>query len=202
MNIMRKSSFGENNDLWLEKKLAKLRFNKISAQLKAVRPLEQIADLGSGYYGQALLEAVILFPSLVNAVGVDLSVDEKAGNPKIKLITADLNNALPLENDAFDAVVSTAVIEHLREPELIIKETHRILKPGGSFLLTTPSRLNKKIVEFLAFKLGWLDQTEIADHKNYFTAAELKSLLVRAGFKNIKIKFFQFGLNILAVCQK
>ena len=199
---MRQSSFGENSYLWPEKKLAELRLNKISGQLKAVKPLEQIADLGSGFYGHTLLEIIKLFPGIKNAVGVDLSVAEKAADPKIKLVAADLNKILPLKNETFGAVICTAVIEHLTDPELMAGEAFRILRPGGMLILTTPSRLNKKIVEFLAFRLGWFDQAEIADHKNYFMPAELESLLSRAGFKNIKIKFFQVSLNILAVCQK
>lgn len=50
---------------------------------------------------------------------------------------------LPFEKNAFDAVVSCEVIEHLQEPERMLAEVARVLKPGGIFVLTTPYRLTE-----------------------------------------------------------
>jgi len=199
---MRKISFGENGNLWLENILAKLRFNKIAGKLKNVKLLEQIIDLGAGFNGLTLIKTLKLFPGIKSAVGVDLSVAENAANSKIKLIAADLNRALPMPDNSFDAAISAAVIEHLSDSQFAINEIYRILKIDGSFLLTAPSPRAKKILEFLSLNLGWLDKTEIMDHKHYFTPVELKDMLSRAGFKNIEIKTFQFGCNILISCKK
>lgn len=199
---MRKISFGENGNLWLEKRLAEMRFNKIAGKLKAVKPLEEIVDLGAGFNGLMLTKILKLFPGIKNAVGVDLSVAGNSANPKIKLIAANLNDKLPFQDNAFNAVISTAVIEHVKDGRFTINEIYRVLKIGGSFLLTTPSRRAKKILEILSLNLGWLDKTEITDHENYFSPAELKNMLSRAGFKNIEIKTFQFGCNILISCKK
>ena len=201
-NGVRKISFGENGNLWLEKVLAKLRFNKIIGELKTIKPLEKIVDFGSGFNGELLIEIIKLFPDIKNALGVDLSVRENTVNPKIKLIAVDLNHALPISSGSFDVAVSTAVIEHLGDSSFTINEIYRVLKTGGSFLLTTPPPRAKKILEFLSLKLNWLDKTEIVDHENYFTPVELKNMLSGAGFKNIEIKTFQFGCNILASCKK
>ena len=200
---MRKVSFGENGNLWLEKRLAEVRFKKIAGKLKNVKPLDEIIDRGPGFKGLMLAKILKLFPGIIkNAAGVDLSVAGNAANPKIKLIAADLNNKLPFRDNTFDAVISTAVIEHLSNSRFTVNEIYRILKIGGSFLLTTPSRRAKKILEFLSLNLGWLDKTEIIDHEYYFTPVELKNMLSAAGFKNIEIKTFQFGCNILASSKK
>jgi SAM-dependent methyltransferase len=45
---------------------------------------------------------------------------------------------LPFENDQFDLVVLTEVLEHIENPTTVIKEAHRILKRGGSVLITSP----------------------------------------------------------------
>jgi SAM-dependent methyltransferase len=46
-------------------------------------------------------------------------------------------HALALADASFDVVLCTEVLEHLREPQRAIDEMHRVLKPGGSLLLTT-----------------------------------------------------------------
>lgn len=45
---------------------------------------------------------------------------------------------LPIGTGAVDIVFSTQVIEHVRNPGLMVKECSRVLKPGGSLILTGP----------------------------------------------------------------
>ena len=47
--------------------------------------------------------------------------------------------ALPLRDNAFDLVLCTQVLEYIDEPQELICEAHRILKPGGHLILTAPS---------------------------------------------------------------
>jgi SAM-dependent methyltransferase len=42
--------------------------------------------------------------------------------------------------NSFDSIVSFQVIEHIQDDRLFLKEIHRVLKPGGIALLTTPNR--------------------------------------------------------------
>lgn len=46
-------------------------------------------------------------------------------------IVANLNEPLPIENEVADTVLSLSVMEHLSEPQLMLTEANRILKPGG-----------------------------------------------------------------------
>jgi SAM-dependent methyltransferase len=46
-------------------------------------------------------------------------------------------HALALADASFDVVLCTEVLEHLREPQRAIDEMYRVLKPGGTLLLTT-----------------------------------------------------------------
>jgi len=58
---------------------------------------------------------------------------------------ANLNTeSLPFENSAFDLVTCTEVIEHLEHYRYTLREMHRVLKPGGALVLTTPNILNLK----------------------------------------------------------
>lgn len=45
---------------------------------------------------------------------------------------------LEFRDNRFDYVVCTEVLEHLFDPELAIKEAHRVLKKGGSYIVTVP----------------------------------------------------------------
>jgi SAM-dependent methyltransferase len=46
--------------------------------------------------------------------------------------------AIPVEDESFDAVLCTEVLEHVPEPIAALREMSRVLKPGGTLLLTAP----------------------------------------------------------------
>ncbi|MGZ4201449.1 MAG: class I SAM-dependent methyltransferase [Thermoleophilaceae bacterium] len=58
------------------------------------------------------------------------------GNPDA---TVELlpDGSLPHEDDSFDAVLSTQVLEHVEDPDLYLAECFRVLRPGGRMLLST-----------------------------------------------------------------
>lgn len=75
-------------------------------------------------------------------VGGDLDKGELAlasrDAPDIDFVCLDVLN-LPFENDRFDAVVSFETIEHVVEGQRFLDEMHRVLKPGGLFICSTPN---------------------------------------------------------------
>ncbi|WP_197497377.1 class I SAM-dependent methyltransferase [Mycobacterium sp. 852013-51886_SCH5428379] len=59
-------------------------------------------------------------------------------NPYLDLLV-DLNEPLSsLQTSSFDVVLLSDVLEHIREPGLLMAEISRILKPGGRLLLNVP----------------------------------------------------------------
>lgn len=78
-----------------------------------------------------------LFDNVSNYVGVDI---EESGhdhaNSKIDVFWD--GKTLPFNNESFDYVVAFEVLEHVFEVEHAISEIHRVLKPGGGFLISTP----------------------------------------------------------------
>lgn len=47
---------------------------------------------------------------------------------------------IPYPDNSFDIVFSCNVLEHLADPAAVFKEVHRVLKPGGVYLVKTPNR--------------------------------------------------------------
>lgn len=64
-------------------------------------------------------------------VGVDLP-----GNPAAT-IQLDPDGHVPLPRASADLVLSTQVLEHVTDPAAYLSECHRLLRPGGSLVLTT-----------------------------------------------------------------
>lgn len=46
--------------------------------------------------------------------------------------------SVPVEDGRYDAIICTQVLEHLPEPQAILKEFHRALQPGGKMIVTCP----------------------------------------------------------------
>lgn len=88
-------------------------------------------------------------------------------------IAADLNKPIPIESEVADSVVSLSVIEHLYNPQNMLSEAHRILKPGGDLVIQVP----------------WQWRIHEAPHDYYrYTPFGLSRLLREAGFNDIEIE--------------
>jgi len=72
------------------------------------------------------------------AIGADID-PEPASHLGAAFQKVNLDGTLPWPDGSFDAVVSTEGIEHFENHYSFLREIHRILKPGGSLLLTTPN---------------------------------------------------------------
>ncbi|MBV8062345.1 MAG: class I SAM-dependent methyltransferase [Nevskia sp.] len=58
------------------------------------------------------------------------------GNPKATVLVG-ADGTLPCADGEFDAVLSSQVLEHVRDPGLYLAECRRVLRPGGRLLLST-----------------------------------------------------------------
>jgi SAM-dependent methyltransferase len=133
-------------------------------------------------------------------IGIDVAAKPGAYE-NIEIMNADIQKKIPLPSQAVDVITMLAVLEHLHYPEKVMAECYRLLKPGGSVLLTVPTPANKPLLELLA-TLRLVRPDMIKQHKHYFTHTELSRLFSRVGFSQITVSSFEWGLNTLLTATK
>jgi SAM-dependent methyltransferase len=79
---------------------------------------------------------------------------------------------LPLADDSLDLVMAFDLLEHLHDDDAAVAEVHRVLKPGGTYLVAVPA--DPKL---------WSSHDEAVDHVRRYTRDGLLSLLQRGGFE-------------------
>ena len=111
-----------------------------------------------------------------------------------KLLGDEVSDKLDFPDSYFDYVTMLAVIEHLSNPEDIMKEVARVLKPGGYFIITTPRQAAEWLIKIYAKNID-------EEHKSYFDYDRMKGL---AGvmFDIVGYHKFIFGLNQVFCLQK
>ena len=175
--------------------IARQRFR---AAYPHIRKGARVCDLGCG------LDAAFLdFASerIAHGVGVDDQVRDGAAN-RWQRVRADIRQPLPLESSQFDNVVMLAVLEHLAEPEPILREAYRILAPGGSLILTWPSAMVDPILKVLHGLRLVSDEIESDEHQKRIPVAMLQQMLHRIGFTEFTHYMFELGLNNLMVAER
>lgn len=125
---------------------------------------------------------------LVYACDINLKEFESKDIPFKK---TDINNKLPYQDDSFDFVTCTEVLEHLKNPWQAINEMARVTKKNGCLIISLPNFTNL-ISRFVFFTRGnfryfddWTWQTW--GHINPITFTELEKILSSVGFKIEKI---------------
>lgn len=140
----------------------------------------------------------------IDATGTDLAAAQidyasaQYGTPNHRFLCVSAG-PLPFETGSFDAVTLIELIEHLELTviESVLAEAHRVLRPGGKVLLTTPNYagfwpLLEKIVNARA-PVTYEDQ-----HISLFTPARLRGLLSGTGFDRVRVSTFQGAAPFVA----
>ncbi|MBD0859848.1 class I SAM-dependent methyltransferase [Gordonia sp. zg691] len=132
-----------------------------------------VLEAGSGEgYGAAMLAAA--GASSAMCIDYDATAVEHTRRRYPGLVVHQGNLIdLPLADAAVDIVVNFQVIEHLWDQPQFIAECHRVLRPGGALLISTPNRIT--------FSPG-RDTPLNPFHTRELDAAELTELLVDGGF--------------------
>ena len=180
---------------------ARRQARMLTAVLRTVPGPAVIVDIGCGD-GLATWVAAQLNPGH-QFVGIDWSADalRQAGARGLALIRAGVEGfGLPLVSASADVVIMSEVIEHLVDTDSALDEAFRILKPGGSLLLSTPNLAawyNRGLLAvgvqpvFSEVSLRGVfgrPGSQVAGHLHMFTRRALTGLLAARGFDSIKVE--------------
>lgn len=139
-------------------------------------PAKRVLDVGCGT--GAMLQQLDRYGTVD---GVDADQDavrfcQDRGIDRVRLLE---NGALPWDSGTFDLVTALDVIEHIDDDSAMLAEIHRVLRPGGTFLLTVP-----------AFQALWGAQDEISHHKRRYRAGQVRTRLEQAGLQLDRLSYF------------
>jgi 2-polyprenyl-3-methyl-5-hydroxy-6-metoxy-1,4-benzoquinol methylase len=127
-------------------------------------------------------------------ISVDLQKPEK---PPQNFVRASAE-ALPFREGVFKCVTMFDVIEHVENPTRCVRESHRVLKEKGEFIMGTPNCMYL-LSSFMIIRRGMYVLTtpnntyEVdADHVATWGPPEMRNLLQRGGFQRFKVEPFTY----------
>ena len=170
----------------------------LTARLKylGLKPGDRVLDLGCGegrhVHGLYQMDGLHIHgvdlhePSLKKAQeGLDFlkkPPEEETGS--VQLETGDAT-ALRFEDDTFDAIICSEVLEHLPDYQAALAEMRRVLKPTGKLCITVPHAWPERICWQLAPPPNGY-AFEPGGHIRIFDEVDLKVSVERIGFKLFK----------------
>lgn len=120
---------------------------------------------------------------------------------KIKLLQADLMKKLPFRTKLFNKIIMSEVCEHLPDDVKGLREVKRVMKKGGSLVVTVPNANYPLLWDPVNWVLERLFRTHVRNgfwsgiwnqHLRLYKLEEIKKVVKRAGFDVKKVESLTF----------
>jgi SAM-dependent methyltransferase len=177
------------------------KFARICAAVRERLPCEAFLDAGCGD-GRYLAALDAELPARIAGVDIAERILEtaRARIPRADLRQANLES-LPFDDDAFDLVLSSQVIEHVLDASAAVGELARVLRPGGRLVISTDNADNRVTRALNAPRnaiVGLLGlrgrRGQIESPATPYTRASFHALLAGGGFEIERVETFRFHL--------
>jgi len=158
--------------------------------LAQLNPGETVLDLGSGGGIDVLLSARRVGPT-GKAYGLDMTDEmlalanqnkRKSGLENVEFLKGEIES-IPLPDNSVDVIISNCVINLSADKNRVLRETFRVLKPGGRLAVSDVVTRGEMLPEIRQSVLAWVGCIAGAlDESDY------RSKLTAAGFEQIDIE--------------
>lgn len=124
--------------------------------------------------------------------GVDLM---HSSVPGVEWYVQDLNRNLQFQNGKFNAITCLEVLEHVENPRKLVREMFRVLKPGGTLILSTPNNQSWRAILSYVFRGHFVDFTDSSypAHITAINKTDIERICDEAGFMNVGFHFTDRG---------
>ena len=174
--------------------------------LPHIKPGVRIADVGAGegFFSQLLGEQVRTRLGLQPSEVITASdiFPEYFRYPALECEKISADGRLPYADGSIDIACSLEVVEHVEDQFAFARELHRILKPGGLAIISTPNVLNMNsrwrymhsgfTVLFDPLLLSSADPVHTSGHIDPVSYYYLAYQLRRAGFVSTSVEYDRF----------
>ena len=186
----------EKRFLWNQKPLL-LQYEEVIEDFLHSSPCSVVLDAGCGERSRATLQGKCKV-----VVGVDREIPHGECTGIDARVVGDLRE-LPFRSNIFSIIISFMVVEHLGDPAACFGEFHRICKPDGVAVITTPNLWHYATL-ISALTPHWLHRWFLkvafgSGYAPYPTAyranspRKLVSVMKNAGFKLVEMKLLDSG---------
>ena len=158
--------------------------------LAELKPGETVLDLGSGGGIDVLLSARRVGPT-GKAYGLDMTEEmlnlanenkHKSGIENAEFLRGEIES-IPLPDNSVDVVISNCVINLSADKDCVLRETFRVLKPGGRFAVSDVVTRGEILPDIRKSVLLWVGCVAGALDENDYRAK-----LASAGFEKIEVE--------------
>lgn len=157
--------------------------------LERVRAGERVLDVGCGE-GRFTAE---LARAGARVVGVDVAEEPlrraRTRNPELDLRVVDGEGTWELADAAFDVVWAGEVLEHVADTAAWLSEVRRVLRSGGSLLVSTPANGRLRMLCAALSRRAFAARFDPrADHLRFYSRDTLCRLIEEFGFEQIRVR--------------
>jgi SAM-dependent methyltransferase len=156
---------------------------KLRLLLDALTGVEgDVVDIGCG--AGNVVRAIAEYRSDLRLHGVDISAGAlevaRRAAPALDFQSAPAES-LPFQDGSMSAVVMLDVLEHVTDPAAVLREIHRVLKPGGLFHIVLPLEVQPWTAYRLVTRLGWKAKLHHCGHIQLFDAHRFEVMTAAEG---------------------
>ncbi len=175
---------------------------RLAFLLGALAPGSLVLDLGCGE-GRFAAE---LERAGAEVIAVDVAEEPlrraRVRHPSMDLRLLRSESQWDLKDSSFELVWAGEVIEHVADTAGWLSELRRVLRSGGTLVLSTPALGRRELLRALLSRRTFAELFDPrSDHLRHYSAQTLRSLLEDFGFEQIEISLLRTGAGRVLLCR-